>query len=157
MIGTIYTTRLLPSLDIIDELKGSKGRSVGHMYEMNIGQEMKGAHRAGTDVNGVVDILCDKRVTQKNTTNASAISLESWLEHSNHSKARLDWETKMKAEVEAENIMSLQASSIVVTGGGFTRDDDGEESDSSEECIAEEIISHVDGNTSRKYVVRWEA
>ena len=65
MIGTIYTTRLLPSLDIIDELKGSKGRSVGHMYEMNIGQEMKGAHRAGTDVNGVVDILCDKRVTQK--------------------------------------------------------------------------------------------
>ena len=117
---------------------------------------MKGAHRAGTDVDGVVDILCDRRVTKKIKTNTSAIPLESWLEHSNHSKARLDWETKMRAEVEAENETSVQAGSIVVTGGGCTSDDDGEESDSSEECIAEEIVSHVGGNKSRKYIVRWQ-
>ena len=46
----------------------------------------------------------------------------------------------MRAEIEAENEMLFQAGSIVVTGGGCTSDNDGEESDSSEECIAEEIF-----------------
>ena len=31
-----------------------------------------------------------------------------------------------------------------------------EESDSSEECIAEEIVLYVGGNNSRKYVVWWQ-
>ena len=46
--------------------------------------------------------LCDARVTQNVMTVHSAIPLGAWLEHSNLSKARLDWVAKMKAEIEAE-------------------------------------------------------
>ena len=74
------------------------------MYQLILVRPLKGAHRAGTDIDGVVDILCDARVTKKFMTLHSAIPLAVWLEHGNHSKARLDWEEKMKAEVEAERL-----------------------------------------------------
>ena len=102
MVGTIDTTRLLPSLKIFEGLNGKNGRSVGNMHQLILGRPLKGAHRAGTDVDGVVNILCSARVTHKIMTVHSAIPLGVWLEHSNHSKARMDWETKMKAEVEAK-------------------------------------------------------
>ena len=38
----------------------------------------------------------------------------------------------------------------------WASDDDGEESDGSEECIAEEIVPHVGSNKSRKYGIRWQ-
>ena len=46
------------------------------------------AHRAGTDVDDVIDILCDKRITKKMITDATAILVivSAWLEHNNHSK-----------------------------------------------------------------------
>ena len=102
VVGTIDTTRLLPSLKIFEGLNGKNGRSVGSMHQLILGRPLEGAHRAGTDVDGVVNILCSARVTHKIMTVHSAIPLDVWLEHSNHSKARMNWETKMKAEVEAE-------------------------------------------------------
>ena len=71
---------------------------------MILGCPLEGAHRAGTDVDGVIDILSDARVAKKVMRLHSAIPLAAWLEHSNHLKARLDWEAKMKAEVEAERL-----------------------------------------------------
>ena len=61
-----------------------------------------GAHRAGTGVDGVVNILCDGRATKKMMEVPSAIPIRSWLAHSNHSKARMIRENKMKEEVAAE-------------------------------------------------------
>ena len=104
VVGKIDTTRLVPSFKIIDGLNGKNGRSVGNMHQLILGRPLKGAHRAGTDVDGVVNILRDARVTKKVMTLHSAIPLAEWLEHSNHSKARLDWEAKMKAEVETERL-----------------------------------------------------
>ena len=71
---------------------------------MILGRPLEGAHRVGTDVDDVVDILCDARVTKKVMMMHSAIPLAAWLEHSNYSKARLDWEAKIKAEVEVERL-----------------------------------------------------
>ena len=102
VVGTIDTTRLLPSLKIIEGLNGRNGKSVGNMHQLILGRPLKGAHHAGTDVDCVVNILCNARVTHKIMTVHSAIPLDVWLEHSNHSKARMDSETKMKAEIEAE-------------------------------------------------------
>ena len=95
---------MVPSFKIIDGLNGKNSRSVGNMHQLILGRPLEGVHRAGTDVDGVVDVLCDTRVTKKVMTLHSAIPLAAWLEHSNHSKARLDWEAKMKAEVEAESL-----------------------------------------------------
>ena len=94
----------MPSFKIIDGLNGKNGRSVGNMHQLILGRPLKVAHCAGTDIDDVVDILCDARVTKKVMTLHSAIPLAAWLEHSNHSKARLDWEVKMKAEVEVERL-----------------------------------------------------
>ena len=63
VVGTIDTTRLVPSFKISDGLNGKNGRSVGNMHQLILGRPLEGAHRAGTDVDGVVDILCDARVT----------------------------------------------------------------------------------------------
>ena len=79
------------------------------MHQLILQRPLVGAHRAGTDVDGLVDIFCDKRVTSKLMVTPSAIPLASWLAHSNHSKARLEWEAKMKAEVEAERMEGISA------------------------------------------------
>lgn len=132
-----------------------------------------GAHRAGTDVDGVVNILCDARVTEKMMEVPSAIPIRSWLAHSNHSKARMVWETKMKAEVAAEYAEETFAGgtatsevrtddgeasppAIVVTGRPDEESDDGVESDDSEEFIAEKIVGHSQDNKRRMYTVQWE-
>ena len=101
VVGTIDTTRLVPSFKIIDGLNGKNSRSVGNMHQLILGRPLEGAHRACTYVDAVFDILCNARVTKKVMTLHSAIPLAAWLEHSNQSKARLDWEAKVKAEVEA--------------------------------------------------------
>ena len=59
----------------------------------------------------------------------------------------------MQAEIEAENSTPFQAGSIVVASGGYVGSDD-DVSESSEDYIAEEIVGHVGGNKSRKYIVR---
>ena len=92
----------MPLFTIIDGLNGKTGQSVGNVHQMILRCPLVGAHRAGIDVDGVVNILWDVRVTKKVMALPSATPLGSWLEHSNHSKARLDWEAKMKAEVQAE-------------------------------------------------------
>ena len=155
VVGTIDTIRVLPSFEIIDGLNGKNGRSVRKMHQMILGQPLTGAHRAGTDVDGVINILCDKKITKKMMKDATAIPLSSWLEHSNHSKARLDWERKMEAEIEAENSTPFQEGSVVVASGEYGDSDD-DASESSEDYIAEEIVGHIGGNKSRKYIVRWQ-
>ena len=155
VVGTIDTIRVLPSFEIIDGLNGKNGRSVGKMHQMILGQPLTGAHRAGTDVDGVINILCDKRITKKMMKDATAIPLSSWFEHSNHSKARLAWEKNMEAEIEAENATPSQVGSVVVASGECGNSDD-DVSESSEDYIAEEIVGHVGGNKSRKYIVRWQ-
>ena len=115
---------------------------------------MLGAHRAGTDVDGVVDILYDTRVMEKMMTVPSAIPIRAWLEHSNHSRARKYWEEKMMAEIEAENNEVLAAgvaiedmedtgiggvvspAIVVERGASAGRGDEGD-SDESEMSIAE--------------------
>ena len=99
-------------------------------------------------------------------TEPSAIPLGSWLEHSNHSKARLDWEAKMKAEIKAEKAggpaaTSTMAPTIIVAGGAEEESDTGDESDggvsvASDEFIAEEIVDHIGMDKARKYIVRWQ-
>ena len=155
VVGTIDTIRVLPLFEIIDGLNGKNGRSVGKMHQLILGRPLPGAHRAGTDVDGVINILCDKRITKKMMKDATAIPLRSWLEHSNHSKARLDWEKRMQAEIEAENSTPFQAGSVVVASGECGNSADNV-SESSKNYIAEEIVGHVGGNKSRKYVVRWQ-
>ena len=108
VVGTIDTIRLVPSLNIIEGLNGKNGRSVGSMHQLILGRPLVGAHRAGTDVDGVVHILCDKRVTTKVVTVPSATPLPLWLEHSNHSKARLGWEAQMIAEIAAEKASEIE-------------------------------------------------
>lgn len=55
-----------------------------------------------TDIDGVVNILWDKRITEKMMSVPSAILTNAWLAYSNYSKTRLDWGAKMKLEVGAE-------------------------------------------------------
>jgi len=142
-----------PSFEIIDGLNGKNGRSVWKMHQLILSRPLTGAHRAGTDVDGVINILCNKKIAEKMMKDATAIPLSSWLEHSNHSKARLDWEKRMQAEIEAENSTPFQAGSVVVASGENGNSDD-DVSESSENYIAEEIVGHVGGNKSRKYVIR---
>ena len=125
------------------------------MHQIILGRPLAGAHCAGTDVDGVINILCDKRITKKMIKKVTAIPLASWLEHSNHSKARLDWETKIQAEIEAENSTPFQEGSVEVARGEYGDSDD-DASESSEDYIAKEIVGHVGGNKSRKYIVRWQ-
>ena len=155
VIGTINTIRMLPSFEIIDGLNAKNGRSVGKMHQMILEQSLTGSHRAGTNVDGVINILCEKRVTKKMMKDATAIPLSSWLEHSNHFKARFDWEKRMQVEIEAENSTPSQPGLVVVASGQCGNNDD-DASKSSEDYIAEEIVGHVGGNKSRKYIVRWQ-
>ena len=166
VVGTIDTTRLVPSFKIIDGLTGKTGRSVSNMHQLILGRPLVGAHRAGDDVDGVVSILCEAKITKKIMEVPSAIPLGSWLKHSNHSKARLNWEAKMKAEIEAEKAGEVAAGGMVdpaidIIGGADEDSDsggesDGGESDASDEFIAEEIVDHIGSNSKRKYVVRWQ-
>ena len=136
------------------------------MHQLILGRPLRDKHRAGDDVDGVVSILCESRITKQMMTKPSAIPLGSWLEHSNHSKARLDWEAKMKAEIEAEKAggaaaTDIMAPAIVVAGGAEEESDAGDESDggvsdASDEFIAEEIVDHIGMNKDRKYIVRWQ-
>ena len=103
VVGTIDTTRLVPSLKIIDGPPKKRVCSVSKMRQLILDNPLEGAHRAGTDVDGVVNIFCDARVTEKRIEVPSAIIISAWLAHNNHSKPRLVWETKMKAEVAAEH------------------------------------------------------
>ena len=61
----------------------------------------------------------------------------------------------MQADIEAENSTPFQAGSVVVASGEYGNSDD-DVSESSEHYIAEEIVDHIDGNKSRKYVIRWQ-
>ena len=61
----------------------------------------------------------------------------------------------MEAEIEAENSTPFQEGSVVVASGEYGDSDD-DASESSEDYIAEEIVGHVGGNKSRKYIVRWQ-
>merc|ERR1711966_216100 len=70
-------------------------------------------------------------------------------------KARLAWEKNMEAEIEAEISTPSQVGSVVVASGECGNSDD-DVSESSEDYIAEEIVGHVGGNKSRKYIVRWQ-
>ena len=103
VVGTIDTIGVLPSFEIIDGLNAENGRSVGKMHQMILEQSLTGSHRAGTNVDGVINILCEKRVTKKMMKDATTIPLSLWFEHSNHSKARFDWEKRMQTESEGEN------------------------------------------------------
>ena len=166
VVGTIGTTQLVPSFNIFDGLNSKNGRSVSNMHQLILGRPLRHTHRAGDDVDGVVSILCESRITKKMMTEPSAIPLGSWLEHSNHSKARLDWEAKMKAEIKAEKASgpaatSITAPAIVVAGGAEEESDTGDESDggvsvASDEFIAEEIVDHIGMDKARKYIVRWQ-
>ena len=80
---------------------------------------------------------------------ATAIPLSLWLERSNHSKARLDWEKRIQAEIKAENSTPFQAGSIVVASRECSNSNSGV-SESSKDYIVEEIVGHVGGNKSRK-------
>lgn len=154
--GTIDVTRLIPSFGIFDDLKGKSSKSVGNMHLVIVGCPLEGAHRAGTDVDGVVNILCNTKVTERMMSVPSAIPLAGWLAHSTHSKARLDWETRMKAEIEEEGLGEMVTPTVLVSGGAGEDSDDGGESDDSEEYIAEIIVGHTGKNRTRKYTVRWE-
>ena len=68
------------------------------MHQLILGHLLLGAHCAGDNVDGVVSILCEARITKKIMEAPSVITLGSWLKYSNHSKARLDWEAKKKAD-----------------------------------------------------------
>ena len=61
----------------------------------------------------------------------------------------------MEAEIEAENSTPFQEGSVVVASGEYGDSDD-DASESSEDYIAEEIVGHIGGNKSRKYIVRWQ-
>ena len=54
----------------------------------------------------------------------SATPLPLWLEHSNHSNARLDWEAQMKAEIAAENASETEevglGGAVMVSAGQGT-------------------------------------
>ena len=102
-VTAINAIRVLPSFEIIDGLNGKNGRSIGNMHQIILGRLLTEAHCAGTDVDGLINILCDKRITKKMMKDATKFPLSLWLERSNHSKTRLDWEKKMQVEMEAEN------------------------------------------------------
>ena len=125
---------------------------------MIVGHPLAGAHRAGTDVNGVVNILSNSKVTKKMMSENSAIPLTTWMKHSNRSKERLDWEAKMKAEIQEEGAGEVVTPTIVVTGGTDEDSDDGGDIDNSdsEEYTPEMIVGHTGTNRSRKYTVQWE-
>ena len=122
---------------------GGSGRAVGehrtmgsvsNMHQLILGRPLVGAHRAGDDVDGVVSILCEAKITKKIMEVPSAIPLGSWLKHSNHSKARLNWEAKMKAEIEAEKAGEAAAGETVdpaidIISGADEDSDAGGESD----------------------------
>ena len=55
---------------------------------------------------------------------ATAIPLSLWLEHSNHSKSRMNLEKRMQAAIEAENSTPLQVGSFVVASGEYSGSDD---------------------------------
>ena len=149
VVGTIDTARLLPTLKIVDDISKKNGKSVSKMHQMILGRPLVGAHRAGTDVDGVVNILNDSRVMEKMMAGPIVIPIAAWLEHSNHSKARKDWEARMTAEIEAENddvlaeggatrdmgecsVGEVVSTAIVVDIGTGAGSDDGEESDESQ-------------------------
>ena len=73
------------------------------MHQIILGRLLTGTHCAGTDVDGLINILCEKRITKKIMKDAAKFPLSLRLEHSNHSKARLEWEKRMQVEMEAEN------------------------------------------------------
>ena len=133
---------------------------------MILGLPLLGAHCAGDNVDGVISILCEARITKKIMKVPSAIPLSSWLGHTNHLKAGLDWEAKMKAEIEAEKagraaaVGTVYPAIVVVSRADEDSDagdkSDGGESDASEKFIAEEIVDHIGSNKARKYIVLWQ-
>ena len=103
------------------------------MNQIILGRPLTGGHHAGTYVDGVINSLCGKRITKKKMKNTTASPLSSWLEHSNHSNARLRKQgEKALAEIEAENSTPFQAGSIVVAIGKYGNSD-GNVSESSED------------------------
>ena len=136
VVGTIDITRLIPTYKIAEGLKAKM--SVGKMHQLIVGRPLTGAHRAGTDVDGVINIISHTTVTKNVMSKPSAIPIHQWLKHSNHSKARLDWEEKMKEEVKAEDHSGLAIASAVTISGGINVDIDvDEQSISTQESMAD--------------------
>ena len=68
----------------------------------------------------------------------SAIQLQHWFEHSNHSKLRLEWVEKMEVEVKAEDNSGVEiVPAIAILGGTNVNSDDDGQGVSTQESIAD--------------------
>ena len=61
VVGTIDLQRVLSSSMVIDGLNGKTSQV--NAFKLDVGRDMTGAHRAAADVDGLVQILCDSRMS----------------------------------------------------------------------------------------------
>jgi hypothetical protein len=125
VVGTIDLQRVLSSSMVIDGLNGKTSQV--NAFKLDVGRDMTGAHRAAADVDGLVQILCDSRMSLYFGKRMTGIPLDEWFAHSNHSLARRNLVVDMEGAVFSEAALApvpflTPADSVQVVPAGETEE-----------------------------------